>query len=123
LDDAFNAHKSEAVAELYAEDTGLMTFAQGRSTSRLRGRDAISQELGGLFSVNPKVSSHAKVNSAHYINADTLVVDGESEVTGLGDADKPLPDLRATFTNVFVRKGTRWLLHTGRAHYASQEQP
>src|SRR5262249_37670040 len=57
---------------------------------------------------------HATVLSAHYINPDTLVVDGVSEVTDPAGADSP--PLRWAFTNVFVKSHSRWLMHTSRCH-------
>ena len=114
LDAAFNAHKHELVAERYTEDADVMTFLNGRIGQRYQGRPAIDRELARLFRVSPTVKSHATVLSAHYINPDTLVVDGLSEVTDPAGADSP--PLRWAFTNVFVKSHSRWLMHTSRCH-------
>jgi uncharacterized protein (TIGR02246 family) len=113
-DAAFNAHKHELVAERYTEDADVMTFLNGRIGQRYQGRPAIDRELARLFRVSPTVKSHATVLSAHYINPDTLVVDGVSEVTDPAGADSP--PLRWAFTNVFVKSHSRWLMHTSRSH-------
>ena len=114
LDAAFNAHKHELVAERYTEDADVMTFLNGRIGRRYQGRPAIDRELARLFRVSPAVKSHATVLSAHYINPDTLVVDGVSEVTDPAGADSP--PLPWAFTNVFVKSHSRWLMHTSRCH-------
>jgi uncharacterized protein (TIGR02246 family) len=114
LDAAFNAHKHELVAERYTEDADVMTFINGRIGQRYQGRPAIVRELARLFRVSPTVKSHATVLSAHYINPDTLVVDGVSDVTDPAGADSP--SLRWAFTNVFVKSHSRWLMHTSRSH-------
>ena len=114
LDAAFNAHKSELVAERYTEDADVMTFVNGRIGERYHGRQAVDRELARLFRLSPTVKSHATVLSAHYINPDTLVVDGVSEVTDPAGANSP--PLRWAFTNVFVKPHSRWLMHTSRCH-------
>lgn len=99
---AFHKGDAKALAEFWTED-GDYTDLAGRE---LKGRAAIQEDFEHLFAENKGLKLRIEVGSLRFPTPDTAIEDGVTSVL----ADTASPPNRARYTNLFVKKGGKWLL-------------
>jgi uncharacterized protein (TIGR02246 family) len=100
--EAFHKGDAKAVAAFWTPD-GDYTDPTGR---HLQGRTAIEKAFADLFSENKGLKVHVHGLSLRFLTPEVAVEEGTSEVFPPDGG----PPSRARYTNVLVKRDSRWLL-------------
>lgn len=100
--EAFQKRDAAALAALWAPDA---VYVSSRSGERVQGREAIQQELEGVFAEDSEVAIDVSVSSIRFLTDDVAVEEGVAHVTR---QDQPVS--RTTYSAIHVKRDGQWLL-------------
>lgn len=109
-DAAWNRSDAKALAAPLAEDAVVVNPRGQVAVGRADFEAIMAKMLAGPFAGS---THHSTVRRVRFISADVAIVDGEARVTDIKGADT---SVEHAFTDIFVRRGGRWLISDVRAY-------
>ncbi|WP_255949602.1 YybH family protein [Streptomyces odontomachi] len=108
IDAAWNSGNAKEFAAHWTKD-GTVTSPLGQLS---QGRSHIQKDEAAGFAGPMKGTRHKlAVSKIYWVGAQTAVVDGDAEISGLKGTDgKTMAPLKAKFTSVCIEQNGKWLV-------------
>ena len=81
---AYSSHEAQRVAYLFAEDVDRRFICEDEILRKERGRPEVDLFYEKLFSEHPEIQEYLTIESARFLSADLMVIDGVWCVEGYG---------------------------------------